>query len=219
MDIRFDVSIDIDEFEREASRAIALEIGSMLQRVEGRVLTPIQAIIREALIKSPEYASLLSSEYGELRTVFGIKDSQKALDNIVAAVCASVKVTPRPPSQGDLGGLSVDILRSDLQEVLSVEGASYVSTNKAGVSTPVPWLSWLLLEGVRIIIADWIVVTPNTPEATRTRGGVMVKPKSPKGFIVPPEYAGTIDSNWLTRVLRDVESSVNDILEKGFRSV
>ncbi len=211
MSLIVDVIIDQAEFEREAAAAASAAIAELIGKMVQIVIDPIRDAVDKAIRASPEYQSLL---VGVLRNLFGLADPQKALNNIVAAVRNSVQVTPSP------SGVTVDILRNDLQDVLGVDGAGYMSHSiRNNTDIWVPWLSWLLLEGSRIILVDWVAVVPHTPGATRTGGAVMVQPKkTSRGFAVPPEFSGTIDNNWLTRCLQEAVPAINDLLEEGLKN-
>lgn len=205
-----DVRIDQAEFARALNEAFLRDHASRPLTLASAVRAAVQDAVEAAIRRSPEYASL---ESGRLRELFGLADPSSALTSIINAVREGVRVS----SAG--GTITVDVLPSDLGDVLSAEGASYVSRSlRRGTEILVPWLSWLLLEGSKVIIADWVAVTPHTPSSTRTGGAVMVRPKRPAGgFSVPAEFAGVADDNWLTRAVRDAQPDIEAILSNALQ--
>lgn len=215
-------SLDLDQadFEKQFLKQAGEYVYAGLVRLAPKVRIDIQDAVEQAVRSSPEYKSLLG---GDLQKIFGIADPQPVLEAIVGGMRNGVQVSVTPPAGEILGGLKVEILREDLSDVLGVDGSSYVSYSvKRNTETVVPWLEWLLLAGDRIILTDWEVHTKEGSYVnTRTGRAVMVQPsrRGSRGFRVPPEFSGTVDSNWLTRSLEAVIAPMHGILERVVESL
>lgn len=207
-------------FDRALRQAATEYLQIAFSRLAPRILTQIRDVVRTAVTTSPEAQSLLG---GDLQVQFGIADPLPAVQGIIDAVVASVRVTILSPAGDSLGGLRVEILRSDMSEVINVPGGSYISrsaTRKTEIL--VPWLNWLLLAGDRVIIADFETKTDRASySGTRTGRAVMVRPgKRPSvGFRVPPHFSGVVDNNWLTRAVQNAVGPVVAILEQAMGSL
>jgi hypothetical protein len=206
------------QFEQAIKTAAIQYLQVSLSRMAPQILMEIKDIVRLAVLNSPEHGSLLA---GDLRNLFGIQDPAPVVQSIVDAVTNSVRVVILPASGLSLGGIRVNILLADMSEVLNLPGSSYLSRSlQRGTEILVPWLNWLLLVGDQVVIADFEVKT-DKPGFTGTRTGkaVMVRPKKrpSQGFRVPPHFSGTVDNNWLTRVLEGATGQIVTVLEKAFR--
>ncbi len=213
MSLTLTLDIDGDEFERAMLRAIMEELSRLLDRLGPAIHVPVLDIVEDIIRRSPEYQSLLADD---LRTLFGIADPQPVLNNIIAAVRGSIRVVRRSGSGDVVGGLAIEMLQGGMDEIIGVEGGSYESLSKRrGTVTPVPWLSWLLLEGDRVIIAEWEAhTTKGFYKGTRTEKAVMVNPtKRPSlGFTVPAQFSGVVDANWITRCLTDALPAIEKLM-------
>lgn len=210
-----DVHIDEAEFEREALKHIRAEAYSRLLTVAGKVRPFVQEAIDRAVRSSPEYDSLLS---GFLREQFGIADPGPALEEIVAAVKNGVQVTAAQGSGDVLGSLTVAALREGMTDVLGLPGGSYISRSVLrNTEVLVPWLSWLLLEGDKVILLEWQVNTEKARRASRTGRAIMIRPnrRQSRGFRVPPQFSGTVDQNWLTRCLAAAAPAIGEAVARA----
>ena len=100
--------------------------------------------------------------------------------------------------------IKLQMIQQDFADLLSLGSASFTSENNSQID----WLRWLLLEGDTIIITNYNFILGPNP-ASRTGGGIMRK-NGAGSWRVPPEYAGTVQNNWITRGL---DASVNEINE------
>jgi len=140
------------------------------------------------------YLSLIS---GDLAKHFGlpIDDRQNMVDSIVQTVGNNLEIEHKivKVRAGNFtGGVNIGVVIKDYSDILSMSEA--IVTSEKG--TDLPWLSWLLLSGDRIIISthDVSFLTGKG----RSGGAIMVK-KSARAWRVPSEYSGSINANWLTR--------------------
>lgn len=192
------VNAILREMAKELNKIIAQTISSNDIKVRVGELVEIQ------IKNSPEFDSLIS---GDLAAIFGLKDASEVLVNIIETIKNSIEVTYSPAIvvAGALNAsITVSVLKSDFSDVLSLPGVSY--TTDGG---DVPWLDWLLKAGDGIVIADYTAVLIET---SISRTGHAIMKKSSRGFRVPPEYSGTINNNWLTRAMEDLENPIGNII-------
>ena len=114
------------------------------------------------------------------------------------------------------GGLLCNIIKSDFEEIVNSSSGKYI-TEKGYL---LPWQRWLLLDGDSIVISDHHValVNPLKPSKyffSRTGGAIMVKRGSWK---VPIGHSGTIDDNWVTRVIDTYLSEIDKFVYKSFKT-
>mgnify|MGYP007071595672 CR=1 FL=1 len=191
--------------------AMAGEINKALSKGAIKIERDVRNIVRAAITAQPEWGSLLT---GRLRSEFGLPDSQERLNTILKIWSNSIVVYPVPAKRvaGRLkGGLRIDMIAGNFEDVISVPEAYFVT--EKGVT--LNWLEWLLKFGDRAIIRDYTIGV--NPKRSRTGTDVMVKHVG-KRWSVPPEFAGTINDNFLTRALDSIQGQITDIVEKGIES-
>ncbi|MFM7852641.1 MAG: hypothetical protein ACKO96_12190, partial [Flammeovirgaceae bacterium] len=106
----------------------------------------------------------------------------------------------KPSNLGVSGGFQLTVLPSDTLQAIA---KSVGQTSEKGVL--LPWLSWLLYEGVSPIVRGYDVkITGNI--YSRTGGALMIK--SNKNWRVPGEFAGTVTDNWVTRAIDSIEKDI-----------
>jgi hypothetical protein len=98
------------------------------------------------------------------------------------------------------------MIKSDFNDLISM-GESVVVTEKG---TDLNWLSWLLIDGDAIIISDYMFVA-GPFDTSRTGMGIMRQ--SGGAWRVPPEFAGQINNNWITRAIDAAASEIDNTLQ------
>lgn len=182
------------------------DFDSYMKNAAKKASSSIQNIVRNAIISSPEYQSIIS---GKLQLDFGIPDPVPRLQNLLNIweniQLESSRITI---SRARLnGGFTLYMVKSDFSDVLSADAAKVITEKNQTLN----WLEWLLLMGDKTIIRDYHVVYGPNP-ASRTGGAIMVKKQRWK---VPSEFSGTITDNWITRALDSVESSIDNAITKA----
>ncbi len=188
--------------------AMAGEINTALSKGAIKIERDIRNIVRTAITSQPEWDSLLN---GQLRGEFGLPDSQARLTNILKIWSNSIIVSPSlaKRSGGKLkGGLKIDMIQGDYSDVINTPEAYFVT--EKGVT--LNWLEWLLKFGDKAIIKEYTIGV--NPRRSRTGTDVMIKQKGKRWF-VPPQFAGTINNNFVTRALDSIQSNIESIVEKG----
>lgn len=209
-------SIDIIESDQQISKEINKAI---LQELNGRlpsVFKKTQDYIRQTIIESiksqPEYISLLS---GSLKYEFGLPDSSARVGAILDTIEKSLYVEYQQPKISGskiVGGFFIGMVNSGFSDILSLKESIFITEKGA----PLEWLKWLLLEGDKTIIIGYDFNIGNYKNS-RTGGGIM-SPSFNGSWRVPPEFAGTIENNWIVRAVESVqdqiESQVFSLLQK-----
>lgn len=209
---KLSISLSLVENNSTISKDILTALLPDVQAYFNSKIQEVQNIIPDIVVNSimsePEYSSILS---GTLLHEFGLPDPSGRLTEIINAIKNSKNIQSRPPriSGGSIkGSFKFSMIKQDFSDLLSLGGASFV-TEKGSVLN---WLNWLLLEGDSVIITDYSY-SVDGPGKSRTGLGVMVSGGS---WRVPPEFAGNIRNNWITRaidkVMPEVEASVTRIM-------
>lgn len=168
-----------------------------------------QLVIREAIQKSDEYDSILN---GKLWHELGIVNPGRCLSAIIARIEESVEVAVLPFRHNGReltsGGLRLQAVQANFEDILGLPEATFQSVSKRnGTVYDIDWLQWLLTGGGSVIIDDFHFV--GRTRGSRTGYGVMAKSGT---WAVPPEFAGTIQDNWLTRAMLTVIPVLTDII-------
>jgi len=166
--------------------------------------------IKNALMAEPEYSSLIG---GKLKYEMGIP-AKNYVDNIINIWVSNISISYTgltTGSSGVSGSITLDMIRSSYDDVLS-SGDALIVDSLSGAT--IPWLEWLLLYGGKIIVKNYRVqLGPNN--RSRTGMAIMVESNN-TGWRVPPEFAGTVSNNWVTRALQRVDNKILDILQREF---
>lgn len=175
--IIFEAQEVIDDILRRNSSAISRKCGQIISR---------------RLSDSRTFTSLL---YGQLKIDFGLTDEEAntGTNSILESVKDSTKVKLIKNTKGNAFAISINITPnlSELSEI------SYINDGKNGGE--ITWLMWLLTKGVQIVV-DGFRVKYGDYKASRSGGGIML----PKGFFrVDPDFAGTPDSNFITKAVEE----------------
>ena len=188
--------------------ALIPQINQYLDGIYDKLKTMIPPILISNIQAQSEYTSIMS---GSLKGEFGIPDPQQRLSEILSTISNGSIVTKKPTSviNGKIsGGIKLQMIKSDFSDLISL-GAASVTTEKG---TKLNWLQWLLLEGDTVIISDYAFV-PGPSPASRTGLGVM-KQFNGAFWRVPPEFAGSIKNNWITRAIDSASSDINSTIQQ-----
>ena len=169
--------------------------------------TNIPNKVKQAIISEPEYQSLLD---GKLKYEFGIPGSASAVNSIIDTWTNNIQIDiiPITISGNSLrGGFSINMVKDDYSDVLSLTGSSITDTKTSSV---LPWLQWLLLDGGKVIIKNYIVqIGPNT----NSRTGMAIMVSSKENWRVTPEFAGNKNNNWITRALSKFSTTIPNLIQ------
>lgn len=189
-----------------------------LENLMPNIYAKSQEIVEKVLIETPEYKSL-KEDKGRLRQELGIANSQITLEDIIHSIQKAVKVELINGNSEFLGGINIGIYKSDFSDALSSKYATYISETKHK-SLLIPWLSWLLFDGDKIVILDKYGLFTHAKKGSRTGDHIMVKLKEGgklQPWRIPPQFAGNISSNWLTKTAEESAPILLSYLESELR--
>ena len=187
-------------------RALLPDVNKYFDKISNNLQAKLPPIIINSIRAQPEYDSLLS---GSLKAQFGIPDPSSRVEAILSSIQNSIVVKQKSLniSNGQIkGGIKLQMIKSDFSDLISM-GESVVVTEKGA---DLNWLSWLLIEGDAIIIADYTFVA-GPFDSSRTGMGIMRQ--SGGAWRVPPEFAGQINNNWITRAIDAASSEIDNTLQ------
>jgi hypothetical protein len=197
-----------DKISRDILSALLPDIQAFFNKKIKVVEDSIADILINSIMSEPEYASLVS---GTLLHEFGIPNAASRLSEILNAIRSGKSTEINSPAISGSrikGGFRLKMVKQDFSDLLSLGGASF-TTEQGSILN---WLRWLLIEGDSVIITDYSY-SVDGPGKSRTGLGVMVSGGS---WRVPPEFAGNIKNNWITRAIDkampQIEASVTRIM-------
>lgn len=202
----------IDKIHKKVLFAMRDELNRVITKAVPNIQTAIQNRSRVFFETSKEARALI---HGPLNAHFGIPKGEEAyrVGAIIQTVINNIEVTSKKVSVLGYrlgGGITVGAIVADFSDVLNHPEAT-ITTDKGEV---LPWLHWLLLEGDRIIIADYNIRFGNySSNKFNSRSEQAIMYKSGTGmWRVPPQYSGTANNNWLTRAIFDVSAAYVDMV-------
>lgn len=206
----FKFSIELLESDNEIQEIINRELIKELNKRLPGVFKQATQYIRQTILGSiknqPEYVSLLS---GSLKYEFGLPDISSRLNSILDTIDKSLYVeykSAKTNGSNISGGFFIGMVNSDFGDILSLSEATFLT--EKGV--PLEWLKWLLIEGDKIIVIGYTFNIGNFKNS-RTGGGIM-SPSFSGSWRVPPEFAGTLENNWITRAVEQVGDQIENYL-------
>ena len=204
--MKYSLKINSQQFINGLKNTLRTHLNSAIHLAVIDIKRDLQLLIQNLLVASPEYQSILS---GLLKSEFDLKNSQEVLNEILITLQRSILITTEPVRFDGIGlkaSINVSIIKSDFSDLLALSGTSYESKNGQ-----VRWLEWLLTRGDSIIILNTTIDYNLKSNSTKFTSG--------KGWRVPPEFAGTITSNWITRTfdINKVQKLVFDIMAKALQ--
>lgn len=169
----------------------------------------IRDMLEAKLLQTDVYESLTS---GILRQEFGLSDAQIAKLPELFEELISVSYTYAILNQKKIAYLAIHIL--DYDQIPYEKGSYYSNTNL------VEWLKWLLFEGTDVAVSEYAVKTLKKPTRnSRTEFTIMIGPSDNFSYSVPPEFAGDINNNFLTKVVKQSEQEILKIIAKHINKI
>lgn len=179
-------------------KALSEDINKRLPRIAASILPQIKPIITNALINSPEMASVRN---GVLRAEFGLTSDPSG--EIVQAIVSTLDIQVQPVNSRNLrGGFLIVMQPSNFSNLLGL-GEQPIDDGS------LPWLQWLLTAGDSIIISDFGVEFGSFPQS-RTGEAKMSASFAP--YKVNSAFSGTPDNNFITRAISRVRKQIDNII-------
>lgn len=191
--------------------ALLPDIQRYINNIANKMTNTIPTIIINSIVNQPEYASLMS---GSLQYEFGLPDPANRLAEILNTIKSNAVVSNKPVKlvgNKISANIKFAMIKQDFSDLLSLGSASLITEKGSTLN----WLDWLLVQGDTVIITDYnFIFGPS--EYSRTGMGLMKK-STGGSWRVPPEFAGTIQNNWITRAIdsatQEIDSAINTIIQ------
>ena len=188
------------------NKLLAKEGNRALKNASKRIKRRVKHIFYDAINDCPEILELSGFD-GKLRKDFGLSSdpTPEIIDDIVDSAFVEVK---RITSSGGTfkGGLTVGLHPSAYANLLGLPQASQLT--EKGVL--LPWLEWLLFKGDQIIVQNYGV---EYGAGFGRSGGARMSEDEPP-FKVDPRYAGTVESNFITRAIIPFMPAINRVVKE-----
>jgi len=207
----FTVTSQKIQFRDFVLQSLKKELTGKLGTIKDKFKFIAISIIGEAIRNSETYSSITN---GILMYQLGLTYPADRIEKIIETWinnidCRVVKRLSKT-KEGLNFELELNAIQADFSDVLDLPQSRYKSFNSKGIVTEIPWLQWLLLEGDRIIVANFKVEYKTSP-FSRTEEALMVKTDM-QGWKVPSEYSGTISYNFVTKAVDDFKNKLQDAL-------
>lgn len=192
---------------QEIAKALLPDVTKYFNSLVSRMKETIPNIVVDNIINQPEYSALIS---GNLQYELGITNPASRVSEIIATIRSGSIISIKSPkviSNKISASIKLQMIQKDFSDLLSI-GSSSFTTEKG---SQIDWLRWLLLEGDSVIISNYNFIL-GANEASRTGGGIM-RQLNGGSWRIPPEYAGNINNNWITRGLDSATSQIDQFLK------
>lgn len=196
------------QIESKINRAISEHLNKQLNKKEKTLLRRLKVAVETWVRSSPEIQSIQNRDPNELGAEFGIRKSkaEPAVEAIVEAIVNSTEISANRFSRKLRGGVDFYFQPSNFTNLLQLP-QGHVLTKKG---SDLHWLDWLLTRGDSTIVFGYEYVPSRDG---RSGGGTMEKGDS---FRVNPKYSGTVDDNFVTRLLSGREDEISKIITEMF---
>lgn len=197
-----------DQITKEILNALLPDVTKHMNKMIVYIKQNLPDIVSNAITSSPEYESLVG---GQLKYELGLVDADSKIEGLLDIWMNNIEYLYEPPSiMGSRikGSFSANMIKIDFRDVIYTQFAEMQDTIR-GYS--LPWLQWLLLDGNANIVDNYsVVMGPN--RRSRTGNAIM---KMGGSWRVPPQFAGTINDNWITRALDSAQGEIQQLLDKA----
>ena len=202
----------------QAARAAVLDcLKKGFANAKVKIEAKCQDLVIDGLRQDPAYNSLLR---GRLKSDFGLSDDIATgfLANLEELLKSKIKSYFEPSNSKDtIAVIYLQILKLDLKEIWAIPQSSYISESNRG-NFEIHWARWLLMEGTRVVVSGFQTSKEGTSVVSRSGRGVIMLPSKDGAFRVHPSFAGSEQSNLITRsALSNIDKIeqifVNEILK------
>jgi hypothetical protein len=186
-------------------------LNTKFKRKNSAIKTRVRKYIYAWVRQQPEMQDILAGKYGSLAPHFGIPEGThyEVVEKICVAAANAFTIEVVPVNKNLVGGVYLNFIGSTFSDLLSLE-EGYVDTEKG---EKLHWLDWLLNRGFQTLVIGYHFMVKVDDPNSRSGGGIMVKRGT---WRVPPEFAGTIDDNFITRAISMPENEIQlkDIIQE-----
>ena len=197
----------IQAIELKVNGAIAVHLNSFFLKKKGYIENQLRDLVGIWIRSQPEIQSLATS--GDLAGQLGLPagTSLGVVNKIVNSIQQSTQMQMKKISKKLEGGLTLTCQPSSFANLLGIPDG-HVKI----LDGDLHWLRWLLESGSKILVVNYHY-TPATGFG-RSRIGVMDKGGA---WRVPPEFAGTLEDNFVTRAFLGKEKDLNALFSRILR--
>lgn len=200
-----------NELQKKVKAAIADKLNSTIAANLRRMEKDLIILIKGWLAVQPEMIALATGGPGSLPSQLGlVSGSENRIKNVIInSIADSAKISFTRFDRGlkrKSGNFTITCQPQDYSNLISLPEADVRIA-----SGNINWLQWLLEAGNKVIVVGY-KYSPTAGQG-RSRGGVMAEGPS-FSWRVPPQYAGTVDDNFITRALSGKEKSIQQLLER-----
>lgn len=193
-------------FEAKIAKATASVLNKAVRKNKKVVAEKLYRFIPNWVVSQPEIKSMLDEGVlDSLNAQLGLKPGQAVafVDQLTEAIIKSTEIEITKFDSKFKGGIKFQFQPTHFRNLLSL---STTNLNlRKGVQ--VNWLEWLLTRGDAIIVVGYHY----DPESGKGRsgGGTMEK-----GLVwrVPPQFSGTTDNNFITRLFSGRDKVMSGVL-------
>jgi hypothetical protein len=208
MSLRLVLTESDSQIEKKINQAIADEMNIRVGKNARKIENKIKALIPVWIEVQPEVDSLRRDGVpNSLASQLGLLPGQGdlAVSQIVAAVNSSLEVKVEQIKPRTLkGGVTFSIQPESFRNLLGLSAGQVITEQ----GETLDWLDWLLVQGTATIVYGYSY----TPDFSgRSGGGTM---KSGGIWRIPPEYAGTLTDNFVTRALSSHDRELKSLLQE-----
>ena len=205
MTIDYNIKIDVRKVNNEISKDIVRIIRKSVSKIQSSLDSKLEDIIFKRLVTG--VPNISGRDYYEM----GVPDINQRLQSIIRIASQSFTIKVKVEN---LLTINIGILEDDYSQLLSLPESifPYISAKGSGV---LEWLRWILIEGNQPIVRDFeFVSTPS--RFSSTGGGIMLRGG---GWSVPPNLAGTVQDNILTRSLQNIEKDIETLVNQELQRI
>ncbi len=192
-------------------KALVTEVNSQMKSAASAVEGSIKQVVGDAILSSYEVRSLLG---GSLQGHLGIRpgDNDNAVFQITQAIMNAIYITWTPMKNTMPGKLDVLVQPDNFANLLSLRAGEVQAVHRVDGPYTMEWLDWLLRLGDTPIVKGY----EYQMDVTGRSGQGIMKKRSGATWRVPPEFAGTLEDNFVTRALDEdsVEKQISKILKQ-----
>lgn len=187
-------------------QSLADDMNIVIKKAMSDIDTRVKIVVKNAIQQEPEYTSLKS---GQLRAELGISDPSN-IDKVIDAIVDNSKITHSPVRAGQMGligGFQYNLIKAD-----DMGGVIYTDIGSVfdAKGYYLPWLQWLLYEGGRPLVKKFRV---QMGPSKNSRSGMAIMVRDRANWHIPPQFAGTITNNWITRAIDRLDSEIINIIQ------
>lgn len=223
------------ELSRRIANALRRTYRTRFPAAKRLIIGHLNQKIRQKFYESTTVKSLLLMRSGSLRSKLGLTEADMKMETILQNILNSIKIKVSVPKGQNVFSINITILPNGFENLFLLAEANQEATKadgSPGLVPSIPWLEWLLERGNAILIQDYYYYGKqhsNHPPPGLGRSGIRgrMQPTSfqqDEGFRIGQgstnyRHYGTVEDNFITRILDEVLKNLEDELWQIVRPV